>query len=866
MLSNSNSPSQVRRPSADYSRSPSPTKSIPGQSFESLKRKSISRDQKIRQKFSQGGSVQQTSSSTSKISGNDMVSTPSSFRKAKTIMSILMDSSVNKTPSKASKPSKLKSSSKNPKSVTIMPFTSTIVEISRAMAGTRSDAILLVSSESSSTRRSSIPKSPDSEYPHYLVGIVTDKDLAFRCVATASSSIDPSKTPVSAIMTPTPRFIRTSDSVDAAIDEMISGHFRHLPVVDTDDESPGVEQITYNGMSSNGMVPKTLTPLKCNIVGLLDIASLLANHLLPSISHCWGTSRQLTETFEQFRAYWYDAKEAENASSDPVENWVNYVGKVVNEPNLRNVLGCEEVKDEYLNEEDYEPVLSDTGSPADDQHAKQVQIGACGFKNTALEAAQLMKRTNQTAVLVFNYEQGLSTINPSKALTNASETPSQSLIGIFTTKDIVLRILATGTLEPNHTSLIRVMTPHPDTVDVDVGVHFALGKMQKGGYLHLPVVKSEENSAGINSGIGKSVEQKKPEKVAKVIGMVDVLNITYFTMNELINQRVSLHRRLAATKASGSRTDRDDGMPKQDLAEDTNNGVIWSRFWDSGLVGENESDGGSENGIASSTVTNESQYSPSRPMIKSKSEKSSKLQSFAASKGKDSVYGSAAEINNDLQPSSTTVPALVNGTGFTIKFHNPIDGSKMDENALVSAFENRYKDPGFTSRFISKLVSDDADPSFSALAELYSNCLTKMGCLTNDDISTELEKTGSISFLPYQFSGSGSSQKFYLTLMYKDDESDWIAIQSDSDLMGAVGMARQLGWARLVIGCRVEAKNSLGGESKVLYDVSSVIISTESSSTRVKQSSGVSTLTLAISLTAAIGMGVFVGSKFMKLK
>ena len=51
-----------------------------------------------------------------------------------------------------------------------------------------------------------------------------------------------------------------------------------------------------------------------------------------------------------------------------------------------------------------------------------------------------------------------------------------SLAGIFTTKDVCLRVLAQG-LDPATTSIVRVMTPRPDTASEDMTVKDALRKM-----------------------------------------------------------------------------------------------------------------------------------------------------------------------------------------------------------------------------------------------------------------------------------------------------------------------------------------------------------------------------------------------------
>jgi CBS domain-containing protein len=71
------------------------------------------------------------------------------------------------------------------------------------------------------------------------------------------------------------------------------------------------------------------------------------------------------------------------------------------------------------------------------------------------EAAALMKENHTTAVLV--QDQG-------------------SITGIFTSKDVVLRVIAPG-LDPANCSVVRVMTPHPDFAPMDMSIQAALRKM-----------------------------------------------------------------------------------------------------------------------------------------------------------------------------------------------------------------------------------------------------------------------------------------------------------------------------------------------------------------------------------------------------
>jgi len=62
------------------------------------------------------------------------------------------------------------------------------------------------------------------------------------------------------------------------------------------------------------------------------------------------------------------------------------------------------------------------------------------------------------------------------------------LVGIFTERDVVLRIVAAGR-NPDKTTLAKVMTPNPSTLAPDDTVRDALDLMQQGHFRHLPVVE-----------------------------------------------------------------------------------------------------------------------------------------------------------------------------------------------------------------------------------------------------------------------------------------------------------------------------------------------------------------------------------------
>ena len=98
--------------------------------------------------------------------------------------------------------------------------------------------------------------------------------------------------------------------------------------------------------------------------------------------------------------------------------------------------------------------------------AEQTPIGAAKT-TTVVEAARLMKQQNIGALLVLD---------------------SSRLIGIFTERDALFRVLAAGR-DPNATHLGDVMTAQPQTIGPDEPFVHALRIMYEGKFRHLPVVE-----------------------------------------------------------------------------------------------------------------------------------------------------------------------------------------------------------------------------------------------------------------------------------------------------------------------------------------------------------------------------------------
>ncbi|CAH9135871.1 unnamed protein product [Cuscuta epithymum] len=92
-----------------------------------------------------------------------------------------------------------------------VPETTTIYEACRRMAARRVDALLLTDSNA------------------LLCGIMTDKDIAIRVIA---REINIQETPVSKVMTRNPVFVLSDTLAVEALQKMVQGKFRHLPVVE----------------------------------------------------------------------------------------------------------------------------------------------------------------------------------------------------------------------------------------------------------------------------------------------------------------------------------------------------------------------------------------------------------------------------------------------------------------------------------------------------------------------------------------------------------------------------------------------------------------------------------------------------------
>lgn len=284
--------------------------------------------------------------------------------------------------------------------VTIKPKTS-VAEAAQLMSAKRENCVLVIEDDN-------------------ISGIFTAKDLAFKVVG---SGLDASVTTVDQIMTRNPLYATTDTSATEGLNLMVNKGFRHLPVMDENNEVSGILDIT-----------------KCY------------HEAMEKLERAYQSSRKLYDALE--------GVQTELGSSQPAQiiNYVEALKQRMEGPDLESVLD---------------------GTPPT----------YVGVRTTVYEAASLMKQNHTTAVLVTDHDQ---------------------VKGIFTSKDVVLRVIAAG-LDPKNCSVIRVMTPHPDVAPQNMSIQVALRTMHEGRYLNLPVM-------GPN---------------AELVGVVDVLKLTYATLEQI---------------------------------------------------------------------------------------------------------------------------------------------------------------------------------------------------------------------------------------------------------------------------------------------------------------------------------------------
>lgn len=101
-----------------------------------------------------------------------------------------------------------------------------------------------------------------------------------------------------------------------------------------------------------------------------------------------------------------------------------------------------------------------------------------GPQDSVWEAACAMTRANCGSILVME--------------------PPDKLLGIVTERDLMTRVLARA-LDPKRTTVLQVMTPHPQCVPPETKVSDAVQIMLERGFRHLPIVGADRMVLGVFS-------------------------------------------------------------------------------------------------------------------------------------------------------------------------------------------------------------------------------------------------------------------------------------------------------------------------------------------------------------------------------
>lgn len=112
------------------------------------------------------------------------------------------------------------------------------------------------------------------------------------------------------------------------------------------------------------------------------------------------------------------------------------------------------------------------------QSVPRMHVLSLGPQANVWEAACAMTRANCGSVLVME--------------------PPDRLLGIVTERDLMTRVLAKA-LDPKQTSLVQIMTPHPQCVPPETKVSDAVLIMIERGFRHLPIVAADRKILGVFS-------------------------------------------------------------------------------------------------------------------------------------------------------------------------------------------------------------------------------------------------------------------------------------------------------------------------------------------------------------------------------
>ncbi|OUM54732.1 hypothetical protein BVG19_g4152 [[Candida] boidinii] len=632
-----------------------------------------------------------------------------------------------------------------------------------------------------------------------ICGLATSKDLAFRVVA---NSLNPTNTPIEAIMTSDPYISYMNTSANDALKLMVSKKVRHLPLIDQNNIVEGMLNITkcfYHAMVRLEKMALEAKKLQVTFDDLNKTSDAL-NLDVDNYNHGNNTNNNNNTHNDN------DGSEIEKFSLINSQDLSNHGSLTCEDPlstadiiDLNIRMKKRKIVDDLkrlidiMQQPDLKSVLSSNNSDF-----SPVVIDAT---SSVFHAAKVLKDMNITAVLVSDSFAIPGAVSAAKG----SETPrSDQIIGILTTKDIAFRALAMN-IDPVNVGVARIMTPKPNYADESLCINNALRMMYEGKFLNLPVRNSR----------------------LEITGIVSVLQLTY----ELLR---TLDRPIYTTPEYDERSSNSDRngnikMKFNSKYMDESSGPAWNQFWGAlnqplNTAESNEKSSRHSSFLVSSpktfSVNSDRKFSNTKSSLISSRENSFRVNaiqndgsdgnsSFRASskrlmkhleslKDQDSGYHSSIpslNIKSDLDQPNPEVVNNSQATSATIneKFSNQILSSpQMDKKDVF--YKLKIRDKLKDSRGLNKIykfrISNSGNDFSGVLEDLESQVYSKLS-LDRKEISHDLG--------------------------YIDEDNDLVSIEKDEDLQNAIEYFNRIDSKTVVLLMNVRERYSVS----VTHDITS---------------------------------------------
>ncbi|GAA5846528.1 hypothetical protein JCM9279_006727 [Rhodotorula babjevae] len=424
-----------------------------------------------------------------------------------------------------------------------------------------------------------------------------------------------------------------------------------------------------------------------DVVGLLDITKVF-HESLEKLEKAYGSSQRLYSALEGAQEQFGGV---DAGASNPLLAYVQALRDKMSFPDLGSILDA------------------------------RTTAATVGVKTSVREAARIMREKRTTAVCVME------------------GADMKKIAGIFTSKDVVLRVIAAG-LDAKTCSVVRVMTPHPDTAVPTLSIQDALRKMHDGHYLNLPIV----------------------DEAGALIGIVDVLKLTYATL-EQVN---TLH-----ADAGG--------------AADPAGGPLWGRFFSAAAQAD---DDGDTESIVSGLAGSEAASSQAPPFQTPTRPGYHRGLDSVDTPGSELFPGDSASVVNDDNSSEVGLGAPARRGGA------PPAASSVGASQAPSSMQQPIVDDG---TYLFKFVAPGGTThrfqarydSFEFLTDIVSGKLSSDPFFAVDGaVSSEGDEQQQSQPDPSDFQ-----------LSYRDDDGDLVLVTADGDVTDAVATAKQQGKDRVVL-------------------------------------------------------------------